>query len=101
MNINNLTQCFIYLAVLLLLVKPLGLYMANVYEGTSMWIDKILGPIERAIYRLSGVRREEMSWKTYAVAMMLFNVVGIFFVYAIQLLQAHLPLNPMAMTPVT
>src|ERR1035437_176595 len=101
MNINNLTQCLIYLGVLLLLVKPLGSYMAKVYEGTPMWIDKILGPIERAIYRLSGVRREEMGWKTYAVAMMLFNAVGILFVYAIQRLQVHLPLNPMAMTPVS
>ena len=101
MNINNFTQCFIYLGVLLLLVKPLGLYMAKVYEGTPMWIDKILGPIERAIYRLSGVRRDEMGWKTYAVAMMLFNAVGILFVYAIQRLQVHLPLNPMAMTPVS
>ena len=61
------------MVVLLLLVKPLGLYMAWVYEETPMWIDKLLGPIERLIYKLSGVRREEMTWKTYAVAMMLFN----------------------------
>src|ERR1035437_3727234 len=101
MNINNFTQCFIYLAVLLALVKPLGSYMAKVYEGTPMWIDKILGPIERLIYKLSGVKKDEMSWKTYAVAMMLFNAVGLLFVYAIQRLQAHLPLNPMAMTPVS
>ncbi len=101
MNLNNLIQSGIFLAVLLALVKPLGLYMARVYEGTPMWIDKILGPIERAIYRLSGVRREEMTWKTYAVAMILFNAVGILFVYALQRLQAHLPLNPMAMTPVS
>jgi len=62
MNINNLTQCFIYLAVLLACVKPLGLYMANVYEGTPMGIDKILGPVERLIYKLSGVKKDEMSW---------------------------------------
>src|ERR1017187_4828905 len=101
MNINNFTQCFIYLAVLLACVKPLGSYMAKVYEETPMWIDKILGPIERAIYRLSGVRREEMTWKTYAVAMMLFNGVGILVVYFIQRVQNHLPFNPMAMTPVS
>ena len=101
MNINNLTQCFIYLGVLLLLVKPLGLYMAKVYEGTPMWIDKILGPIERLIYKLSGVKKDEMNWKTYAVATMLFNGVGILAVYLIQRVQVHLPLNPMAMTPVS
>src|ERR1017187_2600574 len=101
MNINNLTQCLIYLGVLLLLVKPLGLYMAKVYEGTPMWIDKILGPIERLIYKLSGVKKDEMSWKTYAVATMLFNGVGILAVYLIQRVQSHLPFNPMAMTPVS
>src|ERR1039457_4101720 len=101
MNINNLTQCLIYLGVLLLLVKPLGLYMAKVYEGTPMWIYKILGPIERLIYKLSGVKKDEMSWKTYAVATMLFNGVGILAVYLIQRVQVHLPLNPMAMTPVS
>ncbi len=101
MNLNNIIQSGIYLAVLLALVKPLGLYMAKVYEETPMWIDKILGPIERAIYRLSGVRRDEMNWKTYAVATMLFNGVGILTVYFIQRIQSHLPLNPMAMTPVS
>ena len=101
MNANNLTQCFIYLTVLLLLVKPLGLYMAWVYEGEPLWIDKILGPVERAVYKLSGARTDEMTWKTYAVAMMLFNAVGMVVVYLIQRVQPHLPLNPMAMTPVT
>jgi potassium-transporting ATPase potassium-binding subunit len=101
MNTNNLIQCLIYLGVLLVLVKPLGLYMAWVYEGRPMKIDKVLGPIERAIYRLSGARAEEMNWKTYAVAMMLFNAVGLLVVYLLQRIQAHLPLNPMSMTPVS
>ena len=101
MNANNLTQCLISMTVLLLLVKPLGLYMAWVYEGEPMWIGRVLGPIERALYRLSGVRRDEMTWKTYAVAMMLFNAVGLLAVYAVQRLQNHLPFNPMSMAPVT
>src|SRR5581483_9685222 len=101
MNFNNFTQCAIYLGVLLLLVKPLGLYMAWVYEGTPMWIDKIFGPIERFIYKLSGTRTDEMNWKTYAVATMIFNVVGILVVYLIQRVQQHLPLNPMTMAAVT
>ncbi|MCG3203612.1 MAG: Potassium-transporting ATPase potassium-binding subunit [Elusimicrobia bacterium] len=101
MNANNFIQCALYLGVLLVLVKPLGRYMANVYEGKSTWLDKILGPIERLIYRLSGVRTEEMDWKKYAVAMMLFNVVGLLVVYFLQRFQNHLPLNPMAMGAVT
>ena len=102
MNHNNVVQCVLYMVVLLLLVKPLGLYMAWVYEETPMGIDKLLGPIERLIYKLSGVRRDaEMGWKTYAVAMMLFNAVGMLAVYVLQRAQVHLPLNPMAMTPVT
>jgi len=102
MNINNFIQCAIYMVVLLLLVKPLGLYMAWVYENEPMWIDKILGPLERFIYALSGVRKDkEMTWKTYAVALMLFNTVGILVVYLLQRIQVRLPLNPMAMTPVS
>ena len=102
MNMNNFIQCAIYMGVLLLLVKPLGLYMAYVYESEPMWIDKILGPIERCLYTLSGVRKDvEMTWKTYAVATLIFNAVGILVVYALQRLQVRLPLNPMAMTPVS
>src|ERR1019366_3529120 len=102
MNINNIIQCAIFMVVLILLAKPLGLYMAWVYEGTPMWIDKVLGPIERLVYKLSGVRQDrEMGWKTYAVAMMLFNAVGMLVVYVLQRAQAHLPMNPMAMTPVS
>ncbi len=85
------------MAVLLLLVKPLGLYMANVYEGKL----NFLGPLERLTYTLSGARTDEMGWKTYAVAMMLFNAVGMIAVYLLQRAQVHLPLNPMAMTPVS
>jgi K+-transporting ATPase ATPase A chain len=102
MNTNNVVQCAIFMAVLILLVKPLGLYMAWVYDETPMWIDKILGPIERLIYKLSGVRKDtEMGWKTYAVATMLFNLVGMLVVYVLQRVQAHMPVNPMAMTPVS
>ena len=102
MNFNNFFQCAFFMVVLLLLVKPLGLYMAWVYEGEPLWIDKLLGPVERAIYKLSGVRRDvDMNWKTYAVSMMVFNLLGILVVYAIQRLQAHWAFNPMAQTPVT
>jgi K+-transporting ATPase ATPase A chain len=101
MNANNLTQCVVFLVVLLLLVKPLGLYMARVYEGAPPWIGKVLGPVERLLYKLCGVRGEEMDWKTYAVAMLLFNAVGILVVYLLQRVQNYLPLNPLGMAAVT
>ncbi len=87
--------------MLLLAVKPLGLYMARIYEGKSTGLTVWFAPLESSIYRLSGVDPEKgMSWKQYAVALMLFNIIGIAAVYAIQRLQPHLPLNPMSMPPV-
>lgn len=101
MNANNLTQCLIYLGALLILVKPLGAYMARVYEGEPTWLGKVLGPVERLIYRLSGAHEREMNWKTYAVAFMLFNFVGFLAGYLLQRLQHHLPLNPMGLGAIT
>jgi K+-transporting ATPase ATPase A chain len=102
MNWNNFIQATIFLASLVLLVKPLGIYMARVYEGRPAGFNVWFGWLEKLIYRLSGVRPEQgMSWKTYAVAMMLFNILGIVIVYALQRFQAHLPLNPMFMPKVS
>ncbi|MCX5679034.1 MAG: potassium-transporting ATPase subunit KdpA [Candidatus Omnitrophica bacterium] len=101
MNWNNIIQAGIYLAVLLLLVKPLGTYMARIYEGNFTGLNAWFRPVERLIYRLSGIDPETgMPWKTYAAAAMIFNVIGIVVVYAIQRFQAQLPLNPMSMPPV-
>lgn len=98
MNWNNVIQGFIFLATVILLAKPLGTYMARVYEGKPTGLHVVLEPVERWIYRLSGIYPETgMSWKGYAVAMMLFNGIGIAVVYALQRLQAYLPLNPMFM----
>jgi K+-transporting ATPase ATPase A chain len=94
MTLNAYLQIAIYLVVLVALVKPLGAYMARVYEGKVV-LERVLGPIERAVYRACGTTREtEMSWKTYALAMIVFNALGLFFVYALQRLQFFLPLNP-------
>ena len=101
MNMNNFIQCALYMGVLVLLANPLGAYMARVYDGKSVWADKILGPFERLIYRFSGVSTEEMNWKTYAIAMMLFNAVGFAVVYFLQRVQHHLPFNPLSMSPVS
>src|SRR5438094_800166 len=88
-------QIALYFALLLALVKPLGGYMARVYDGSPVFLEKVLGPVERVIYRLAGVRREdEDTWQTYAIGMLVFNVAGLFVVYALQRLQGVLPLNP-------
>ena len=83
MNWNNFIQASIYLGVLILLIKPLGIFMARIYEGKPIGINVWLAPIERWIYRISGVDPGKgMCWKTYAVAVMLFNIIGIVAVYA-------------------
>ena len=69
--------------------------MARVYTGQACGMDRVMGPFERLIYRVCGVRAtEEMDWKTYAVAMLLFNVTGLVALYVLQRLQGYLPLNP-------
>jgi potassium-transporting ATPase potassium-binding subunit len=98
MTVNGTLQIALYLAALLALALPLGRYMARVYEGRSVGIDRALGPLERLIYRLIGARaREEMGWQSYAAAMLAFNLLGILGVYALQRLQGTLPLNPQAL----
>lgn len=102
MNLYSWLQLIFYLAVLLLLAKPLGSFMAKVYQGEHTFLDRVLGPVERLIYRLAGVRPDEdMNWKTYAVAMMVFNILGLVAVYAIQRLQVVLPLNPQGLAAVS
>lgn len=92
----------VYVTVLVALVKPLGGYMADVYTGERTILSRVLGPVERLLYRVQRVRPDdEMGWKTYALAMLLFNVGGLVVVYALQRLQAMLPLNPQHLTAVT
>ncbi len=102
MTTNGLLQIGFYLIVLIALAKPLGAYMARVYEGRPFGLDRVLGPFERLIYRLTGVRADEvMDWKVYAISMLLFSVVGWVFLYALQRLQGVLPWNPQALGAVT
>ncbi|MBL0348389.1 potassium-transporting ATPase subunit KdpA [Candidatus Villigracilis affinis] len=102
MNIYSLIQIVLFMVVLLGLAKPLGSYMAKVYQGERTFLDRVLGPIERFIYRISGIDpKEEMDWKVYAIAMLTFNVLGLFFVYALQRLQGVLPLNPQGLGAVS
>jgi K+-transporting ATPase ATPase A chain len=92
---NAIFQVLVFFIVLLAFAKPLGWYMARVYEGKSCGLDRLFGPVERAMYRLCGVRpTDEMDWKCYGIAMLLFNAAGFFFLYGLQRLQSLLPLNP-------
>ncbi len=96
MNIFDWLQIVLYFVVLLALVKPLGSYMARVYQGQRTVLHPLMAPVERLIYRAGGIRPEaEMTWKQYACSVLLFNFIGIFVVYALQRLQGWLPLNPM------
>ena len=94
MTVNGLLQLAIYFAVLTALAVPLGRYMAAVYEGRAGFAQRVLGPLERGLYRVAGVRPDDdMDWKRYAAAFLIFNGIGILFVYALQRLQGVLPLN--------
>ncbi|MGZ8907190.1 MAG: potassium-transporting ATPase subunit KdpA, partial [Methylobacter sp.] len=102
MTANGLLQITLYFIVLLLFAKPLGVYMAAVYENRPLFLKRILGPLEAGFYRLSGVNPEqEMGWKSYAAALLWFNLFGGLAVFVLQMLQAYLPLNPQQMANVT
>jgi K+-transporting ATPase ATPase A chain len=102
MTANAILQCGLYMVVLIGLAKPLGTWMAWVYEGQHTPLDPVLGPLERVTYRFCGVDPEEgMTWKTYALAMLWFNVAGLVVVYLLQRLQGVLPLNPQQFSAVS
>lgn len=95
MTANALLQITLYFFVLLICIKPLGWYMAQVYQGKSCGLQVIFSPIERGLYRLCGIsNNQEMGWKQYLTAMLLFNLLGFLAVYVAQRAQAYLPLNP-------
>ena len=95
MTAATLTLIVVLLGVLLLCIKPFGIYIANVMEGKPIWALRIGAPVERFFYRASGVdAAAEMGWKRYALALLLFNALGGLLVYLLQRLQVWLPLNP-------
>jgi K+-transporting ATPase ATPase A chain len=102
MNVYSWLQLILYIVVLLVLAWPVGVYMARVYQGERTIFDPLFRPIERLIYRAAGVQApDETNWKTYAIAMMLFNMLGLLVVYVLQRLQSSLPLNPQGLGAVT
>jgi potassium-transporting ATPase potassium-binding subunit len=102
MTLNGWLQILFYLVLLILVVKPLGGFMAKVYQGERTFLSPIVGPLERLLYRLAGIDlSEEMDWKVYTIAMLLFSAIGFIFVYLLQRLQGFLPLNPLGMGAVS
>uniref|UniRef100_E6QJ42 Potassium-transporting ATPase A chain (Potassium-translocating ATPase A chain) (ATP phosphohydrolase (Potassium-transporting) A chain) (Potassium-binding and translocating subunit A) n=1 Tax=mine drainage metagenome TaxID=410659 RepID=E6QJ42_9ZZZZ len=89
-----LTAAVLLLTILLAL--PLGRYMHRVYAGDRFWATRLIGPVERGLYRITGVSvSQEMDWKRYAIALLIFNLIGGVFLYALLLAQGVLPLNPL------
>jgi K+-transporting ATPase ATPase A chain len=95
MTANAWLQAIVFLVVLVAAAWPLGGYMARVYEGKATVAARVLGPVERLLYRAAGVREDEdMRWQRYAASVLVFNLAGALVVYALERLQASLPLNP-------
>ena len=101
MNASAILECGVFLLLVIGLAWPLGAYMARVYTGESKWADRVLGPVERLIYKLSGVKPDaQMNWKQYAGAVLVFNLLGLLAVYLLQRVQLWLPINPAGMANV-
>jgi len=95
MSANGYLQLAFYMLVLIALAKPLGAYMARIYEDQPAVLNRLAAPVERFLYRIAGVDPgEEMHWTKYAIAMLVFNLLGFAAVYALQRFQAVLPFNP-------
>jgi potassium-transporting ATPase potassium-binding subunit len=95
MTANGWLQFVVYFGVLLLLMRPLGLYIARVLEGERTFLDPVLRPMERLLYRACGIQaKQEMSWQQYSIAMLMFSFVSLLLTYVIERAQGWLPWNP-------
>jgi K+-transporting ATPase ATPase A chain len=101
MTANGWLQFALFCLILLASVRPVGAYLARVLEGERTWLDPLLRPIERLLYKLSGVNSaHEMNWREYAFAVLGFSGVSLLLTYLIERLQAHLPWNPQGLAAV-
>jgi K+-transporting ATPase ATPase A chain len=95
MTIIGWLQILIFLAVILALTKPIGVYMFRIFEGDRQPLPRLFGPVERGLYKLCGVDpKQQQDWKRYTLALLLFSVIPLLVTYAIERLQGVLPLNP-------
>ena len=95
MTSNDFIQLLVYFVLLIALAMPLGQYMAKVYQGEQTFLDGVMGPLERLIYRICGIdAKKEMNWWEYALSLLAFTFLGIVSLFLLLLIQGHLPLNP-------
>src|SRR5450756_132065 len=95
MSANGWFQIGFFLLVIFLITKPLGGFLAQVFSGEKTFLDRVLRPVERLIYRLTGIdEKHEMRWTEYAVAMLLFSGASMALLYLMERMQKFLPLNP-------
>jgi K+-transporting ATPase ATPase A chain len=95
MTFNGWLQILIFFLIVLAITKPIGVFMARVFSREKTFLDPVLRPIERLIYKLTGVdETREMRWTEYAGSMLLFSAISMLVLYLIQRLQGHLPFNP-------
>ena len=101
MSLNGWLQIALFLVAVLLLAKPMGTYLTRVFERRGTWLDPIMGPCERLLYRMTGVRAdEEMRWTEYVLSMLVFSAATMLLTYAVERLQHWLPLNPQGLANV-
>ena len=95
MTTNGWLQIALFFVCVLALTKPMGRYLTQVFERRRTWLDPLLNPIERLLYRVTGIHPDqEMRWTEYLVAMLVFNALTLLLTYAVERLQHGLPLNP-------
>ncbi|MFL6305768.1 MAG: potassium-transporting ATPase subunit KdpA [Candidatus Sulfotelmatobacter sp.] len=102
MTINGWLQIGFFLLLVFLVTKPMGVFMARVFNREKTFLDPILRPLERLLYRVTGVdENHEMRWTEYAIAMLLFSLVSMIVLYLMERLQGYLPFNPQKLGAVT
>src|SRR5205807_5158958 len=95
MSANGWFQILLFFGLVLLVTKPLGMFMTRVFSRERTFMDPVLAPIERLLYRVTGVDEDhEMRWTEYAISMLLFRLVSMIVLYAMERLQGYLPFNP-------
>ncbi|WP_223258210.1 potassium-transporting ATPase subunit KdpA [Thermogemmatispora tikiterensis] len=98
---NSFVQIALFLALVLALTKPLGLYMTRVFNGERTWLSPVFAPLERFLYRACGIDpAREQRWTGYVIAMLVFNLAGMLLLYGLERTQQWLPLNPQHLGPV-
>lgn len=96
MNTNDILQLVVLFSLLVGVAPVLGRTMARLFSGETVFLSRIVAPLERAVYRVAAIRSdEEMSWKQYFLAVLVFNLVGLVSLWGVMLTQAWLPFNPM------